>query len=649
MATYEIEAPDGAVYEIEAADDAQLQATVAQLTGSAAPSAPAAPQSSSLLDQFKRAAGLTGRSIMQGASDLAYLPADILTSLDNLAHPEGYDVTLDDGSKAHRGPAPLPSQDRDALLSMTGLPEPATPGERILNLAGRGATGAMGVAKTASTLPGEIAKAMAQRPLLQTISGATGGGSAGTAREAGFGPGGQMLAALVGGMAPALMSPRAPLPSMSMPTLAEAEANAAAGARVGQGQAAAESVLNATPEARATGGGYTFGHVGADESAGLTPTMQRVADRGRQIGMRLTPGQATGSRALQQMEAKLEGQPMTSGPFNTLKANNARALNRAAAEAIGESGTVVDDVTLGRAADRIGQVFNEIGDSTARAIEPRGFVQFLGGLQDETRGIVSSLTSHPLVEDVIALATQGAASGKQLASLSSKLGKAAYKNMSTQSGDRDLGIALYRVKDYVDDLLGQGLSPQRAETFGQARQQYRNLMLLTQRTGVVNPASGDVNGRALATLLQGKDKRGYTYGNNRSPMYDAARFAQAYGPIVGDSGTATRVPLQGLTDLLTRVPANLATRAYTSSPVVNMFLRAQAASRAAGTGVRSMGGPLSTSDLPVSGIAGSVLNSRGEPPTAAEILEALARQGVATGPLLGPSPKGPHAGRWHGG
>jgi hypothetical protein len=607
MATYEIETPDGAVYEIEADTDAQLQATVTQLT--AAPDQPAQQQTQApgLFDQFKRAAGLTGRSLLQGATDLASLPGDIGVALVNAGNQTPYEVTLDDGSKVMRGgPDDLlqsPSEGREQLLSAAGFPEPATSGERILNLAGRGMTSASGTAKVAGSLPGEIAKAMAQRPLLQTVSGATGGASGGSAKEAGAGPTGQLLAALAGSITPALLSPRAPLPTMNMPTLATAEANAAA--RVTPGRAGAEAVLTAAPEARATGGGYTFGHLGTDESAGLTPTMQRVAERGRALGMRMTPGQATGSRTLQQMEAKLESQPMTSGPFNTVKANNARVLNRTAAEAIGETGTVVDDATLGRAADRIGGVYESVADGVARQIEPRGFVQFLGNLQDETRGLVSGLSSHPLVEDVIGFATKGTANGRQLQSLASKLGKAAYKNMSTQSGDRDLGLALYRVKDYVDDLLAQGLSPQRAETFDQARQQYRNLMLLTQRTGVVNPASGDVNGRSLATLLQSKDKRGYTFGENQSPMYNAARFASAYGPIVGDSGTATRMPLQGLTDLLTRIPANLATRAYTSSPAISMAVRAQAASRSTGNAVRSMGQPLSTGDVPASGLTSS--------------------------------------------
>jgi hypothetical protein len=604
MALYEIETPDGALYEIEAESDAQLQSAIAQLTGESQKADEPTQSAPSLLDQLKRQGGLAGRSALQGVTDLASLPGDLAVSLFNAGNQTPYEVTLDDGSKVMRGgpndQLPLPSQSRDDLLTQAGLPEPETASERIVNLAGRGMSGGASFTKAASQAPGEIAHILAQRPTLQTVSGGTGGASAGVAREQGAGPTGQMLAALIGSMSPALLAPRAPVPTMTQPTLAEAAA------RVTPGQAAAESVVNAAPTARATGGGYTFGHVGPDASAGLTPTMRRVAARGQELGMRMTPGQATGSRALQQLEAKLESQPMTSGPFNTIKANNARVVNREAAASIGERGDVVDDVVMGRAADRIGDVYESVKDDVARPIEPRAFIQFLGNLQDETRGVVTGLTSHPLVEDVIGFATKGQATGRQLQPLASKLGKAAYKNMTTQSGDRDLGIALYRVKDYVDDLLSQGLSPKRAQTFDEARQQYRNLMLLTQRTGVVNPASGDVNARALANLLQSKDRRGYTFGENHSPLYDAARFGQAFGPIVGDSGTATRMPLQGVTDLLTRIPLNLATRAYTSSPGVNMAVRAQSAGRSVADTARGLGQPLSYGDVPASGAAASL-------------------------------------------
>lgn len=412
---------------------------------------------------------------------------------------------------------------------------------------------------------------------------------------------------------------------------ARSAAEAQAAASVSPGEAAAESVMRIAPEMRVSGGGSSFGTVGDDASAGLNSTMRGVMDRGREIGMRVTPGQATGSRALQQLEAKLESQPMTSGPFNAIRANNASVVNRSAAASIGETSDVVDDAVLSRAVERIGQVYDDVADETPRTIEPRQFLEFYAGLQDETRGLVQGLGNHPLVEDAVRFAKDGAATGRQLQSLGSKLGKAAYKNMSTPSGDRDLGMALYRVKDYVDDLLRQGLDPERVATFDAARQQYRNLMLLTQRTGVVNPASGDVSGRNLANVLQSKDRAGYLLGGNRSPMYESARFAKAFAPIVGDSGTATRMPIQSATDLLMRVPASLATRAYTSSPAVSLALRTQAASQAAARAgsqaSQRMGQALMSQGNAGASATGIGTMSRDEQRRRA-LAAALARQGI---------------------
>lgn len=370
-----------------------------------------------------------------------------------------------------------------------------------------------------------------------------------------------------------------------------ADAEAAGSASVGAGQAGAQSTVNAAPELRISGGGPNFGSVGEDASAGLSDAQRRVMEQGQAIGMRMTPGQATGSRSLQQFEAKLESQPMTSGPFNTLKANNARALNSAAARAIGETGDSVDSAVLDRAAQRIGNVFEDAADDVPRQIDPQQFLQTYAHVQDEVRGLTKDFSNHDLVEDLIGFAHRGEATGQQLHSLTSKLGKAAYKNMTTPSGDRDLGMALYQMKDYVDDVLQQGMTGQRAARFQQARGQYRNLMLLTSRSSVVNPSTGNVSGRSLANVLQMKDKPGFMYGRNTTPMYNAARFAQAFQPIVGDSGTATRTPFNGISDIAMRVPMSIASRAYTSSPAVNLAMRTQAAAQAASR----MTGPASNS------------------------------------------------------
>lgn len=354
------------------------------------------------------------------------------------------------------------------------------------------------------------------------------------------------------------------------------------------GAAGATNSMSGSLNASLRGGGGGFGSVGDDASAALTASQRQIMERGKALGMKMTPGQASGSRALQQLEAKLESQPMTSGPFNATKANNARVLAREAAAAIGEASDTLDSGTLDKAFTRIGSVFDDAADDIDRAISPQDFLSKYSAVQDELRGISTGFESHPLVTDIVKLAQKGSANGKQLQSLTSKLGKAAYKQMTNPSGDRDLGLGLYQMKDYVDDLLESGMDKTRAATFSKARQQYRNLMLLTSRSSIVNPSTGDVNGNALATLLQMKDKAGFLRGKNQSGMYDAARFAQAFKPIVGDSGTATRSMVTNPLELALSLPFNLASRAYASAPSVSLATGVSAAGR----GASNAAGPL---------------------------------------------------------
>jgi hypothetical protein len=336
------------------------------------------------------------------------------------------------------------------------------------------------------------------------------------------------------------------------------------------GTAGASSTASGGATAIGKGGGYTFGTVGSDPSAGLNEARRQAMESGKKLGMKLTPGQASGSKALQQLEAKLESQPMTSGPFSAIKANNQTILNRAAAQAIGESENVVDSAVLAQANNRISNVYKFVADQRPRKIDPDEFINRLANVENDFEGLLpGSVLDNPLVKRLYGFAERGNATGEQLQDIASKLGKAAHNQMSTASGDRQLGMALYQVKDQADDLLSQGLKGETKATFDAARSQYRNLMNLTQRTGVLNPSSGDVSGASLANLLQQKDKAGFLYGKNQTPMYEAARFAQAFKPIVGDSGTATRSPLPSPTDFVLSLPFNLMTRAYTSSPVVN--------------------------------------------------------------------------------
>lgn len=307
----------------------------------------------------------------------------------------------------------------------------------------------------------------------------------------------------------------------------------------------------------------------ANPTPALTPAQENAAAAGQNLGMEMTPGQQSGSRSLQQLEAKLESQPWTSGPFNTLKRGNQEVLNSTATSAIGEAGPSLDSSVLAQASDRLGSIFETVrSPNNIVAADAQATTSALDTIDQQVRGLLpggTSIRSNPLVSDFESLAQSGSINGEQLGSLSSKLGKAAYKQMSTPAGDRDWGQALYAVKDHVDDLIQQSLSPAQAAEYAAARGQYRNLMLLTSRTGIVNPSSGNVSGAALANKLQQSDRQGFLFGRNQTPMYNAARFAQAFKPIVGDSGTATRSS-PNLGDMTLGVLANIGSRAYLSRP-----------------------------------------------------------------------------------
>jgi len=359
------------------------------------------------------------------------------------------------------------------------------------------------------------------------------------------------------------------------------QASQSADATVGPGMASGEASVSGSVNMAGRGGGYTFGEVGPDTSAGLSSAQRKLMIAGGDIGMKTTPGQATGSRALQQLEAKLESQPMTSGPFNAIKANNQRVLGRSVAKAIGENSDLVDDATLDSAFTRLGKVFNEAGSKVESPVSADTVVSKLADIESEFEGLLpKAIADDPLVKRLISYAERGQATGEQLANLSSKLGNVAKNQMTSSGGDRQTGMALYQVKELADDLLMSGMKPDKAAEFLKARGQYRNLMNITSRVGVVDPASGTVSGRSLANVLQKADKSGYLRGKNTSDMYTAARFSKAFAPIVGDSGTATRMPLTNPLEWAASIPLNIAAKAYASSPSVSLALKMQAANQA---------------------------------------------------------------------
>lgn len=311
-------------------------------------------------------------------------------------------------------------------------------------------------------------------------------------------------------------------------------------------------------------GGFMF-------PAGALARATGAAEEGVALGMRETPGEAANSTALRMLEAKAESSPWTAGPAASLKANNQTVLNRAWANSIGENADHLTPDVLDNASRRLSGVFEQAGDSNLRKIDPAMLDSQLSTLNADLRGLPGNpkIDDNPLVQDLMNWASgpQGGATGKQLSRLSSQLGKAALRNMQSPNGDRDVGIALYKVKDGVDDLLTQGMPADQAKEFEQARSQYRSLMQLTHGSNNVNVDTGNVNGTTIGNYLQRTDRNGYTFGRNSSPAYQATRFVRGHPGIVGNSGTATRsVGFGDLWQAPFGIPLNMASRLYYGNP-----------------------------------------------------------------------------------
>jgi hypothetical protein len=346
-------------------------------------------------------------------------------------------------------------------------------------------------------------------------------------------------------------------------------------------------------------------NVARNAVSSVTQGQKAAAAGGAPLGMRLTPGKASGSAALQKMEAALESNPMTSGGFDAIKEANQKAVNRAAAKAIGEKADELSTPILSRAEQRIGAVFDSIKDKTPVPLDPVSVGGRLNQILAESDGMLNNnatLDQNGLWRQLDKFVNDnGGATREQLRNLSSNLGKKARAEMTTQNGDRALGDALFKAQEIVEDAIEGTLSAAQKKAYAEARGQYRNLMTLTAKTNVTNPSSGNVSGRGLATTLMQKDRGGFTMGGNNSDMHAAARFTQAFPDIVGNSGTATRS--MGPADYLAGIPGNLLTRMYLSEPVAKA---AALGGGAAGTSAQVLNNALIRMLMQPAGVAGGL-------------------------------------------
>lgn len=257
----------------------------------------------------------------------------------------------------------------------------------------------------------------------------------------------------------------------------------------------------------------------AGAAGGLSDEAISAAER---VGMKLTAGQRTQNPAMQNFENYLARSPGSSGAMAKITDGNQRAINRAAAKAIGQNGDELTEGTFKAAKDAIGAEFGRLQEVTAPKLGNE-FMEALTKIDADNvaRGPFKSAKIDGLIDKGLDLAAKGDLSGKAYKEIRTQLSNEA--QAAFQGGDATLGQALKSVRKALDDAAKASLSKADQEAWDITRAQWMAYKQLT-RSNVAE--AGNVSAARLASgLRRGSDN--FRTGQMNGPLADIGRVGEA--------------------------------------------------------------------------------------------------------------------------
>lgn len=286
----------------------------------------------------------------------------------------------------------------------------------------------------------------------------------------------------------------------------------------------------------------------------LDPVTAATLQRGEELGFTLTPAQATGSRALANVEDAMQHNILTGSGFDKIRERNQENANRIVGEALGFQGPrasyKITPAMIDRVSDNFDERFSELTQGKAVKIDNPRFWDTLARLEAETVDYpLYNKDFKAVIDDTVDLLAKGDGwlSGEQFKVLNTKITKGIRAGYKPNSGQADFAEELVQLKDALDEAAMESLGPDVLQRYRDTRADYKvfaNLM----KNSVINEDTGDVSLRMLGNVLRRDDRYGYRRGKNTSDLYDATRFARA---TVGDGVNSLTARRMSLPNVLT--------------------------------------------------------------------------------------------------
>lgn len=229
------------------------------------------------------------------------------------------------------------------------------------------------------------------------------------------------------------------------------------------------------------------------------------------------------------------------------------SADRTLAGAVGSTAPRLDQAALGTRAAELSSIFNT-GRSAATSIDlaatPGRIDRIIAELNPSVRTLVEA---NPNVSDLMSHATGiGTVNGQALGRISTGLRQDASAALNSEGGNREVGLALQRLREHVEDTIQSNIAdPSVRAAYAAARPQYGLLQDVRYSPPLLNAATGRANMEALGKYLQ-RNNPAYTTENAMdNPLFNAATWGQRGGGAKGapsfNLGAPWRLPFYGVT------------------------------------------------------------------------------------------------------